>query len=661
MYIEPYLKDEDFLKKIDSSHLQTVTLKIEVLDWKEKIVGELQGIATGGTLNLNGDSAVRRTGNLSILIKETTSAGMATLKSLISIGKKIKLYIGYDNNTNLYTQYKQIWLPLGVYVISSASFTRSSSGTTASLQIKDKMCLLNGECGGTINASTTFDEYETVTPQGETIISKPTIVQIIRELVNHFGGEDLAKIIISDIDLRVKQVMKWIGADALYQYSDGVLTTENRGAPIHTYNSGDDVGYIYSDFYYPNELVANAGDTVVTILDKIKSTLGNFEYFYDVNGYFIFREKKNFLNKTRATTVIEEMNNENYLIDMSKDQVAYTFDNGEIISSFSNSPQYNQIKNDFVVWGVRKTATDSTLPIRYHLAIDTKPQVGNKYENIIFYRDEDSDILLAKKAIPKPKNLKDASAGYIYYEGSNYYIVKDNAFVKLEANEYTKKDVITTDWRDELYFQGVEAESKGLDTNSYYVELLNEWPKIYGDLGDGTRGFFPEVKAYPSEIDFFLDFIDTASSLSEFSVDNIGRRTKVINDDKINCVFEKEIPNWILIETGVKDTQEKIAEAKAKGEKVLLVSSNIFSNLAVGGSQNSAYEQIKTLLLEYTNYNETIQLQCLPIYHLEPNSLIKVSDFESDIHGEYFIKTISLPLTYNGTMSISAVRAIERF
>jgi hypothetical protein len=30
------------------------------------------------------------------------------------------------------------------------------------------------------------------------------------------------------------------------------------------------------DFVYPEELVGNAGETVVTILDKIKNLLGNY-------------------------------------------------------------------------------------------------------------------------------------------------------------------------------------------------------------------------------------------------------------------------------------------------------------------------------------------------------------------------------------------------
>ncbi len=47
------------------------------------------------------------------------------------------------------------------------SLSHGTGGTTISLQLKDKMCLLNGECGGVIPASTRFDEYETIDENGE--------------------------------------------------------------------------------------------------------------------------------------------------------------------------------------------------------------------------------------------------------------------------------------------------------------------------------------------------------------------------------------------------------------------------------------------------------------------------------------------------------------
>jgi len=54
-------------------------------------------------------------------------------------------------------------------------------------------------------------------------------------------------------------------------------------------------------------LVGNAGDTVTTILDQIRDTLGNYEYFYDINGNFRFQEIKNYLNTSKSTEIINNI------------------------------------------------------------------------------------------------------------------------------------------------------------------------------------------------------------------------------------------------------------------------------------------------------------------------------------------------------------------
>jgi hypothetical protein len=104
--------------------------------------------------------------------------------------------------------------------------------------------------------------------------------------------------------------MKWNGETPLYQYIDSETSEGYRYStqplsgrnPTKIYSMGQDVGYIYTDFVYPDELVGEAGSSVCDILDKIKNTLGNFEYFFDLWGNFVFQEKKNYLN-TRQTTV----------------------------------------------------------------------------------------------------------------------------------------------------------------------------------------------------------------------------------------------------------------------------------------------------------------------------------------------------------------------
>ena len=51
-----------------------------------------------------------------------------------------------------------------------------------------------------------------------------------------------------------------------------------------------------------------------------------------------------------------------------------------------------------MIWGKRKTVNDLEIPIRYHLAIDTKPSFGNEY-TIFYYTDPEDGILKAKKPL----------------------------------------------------------------------------------------------------------------------------------------------------------------------------------------------------------------------------------------------------------------------
>ena len=672
-----YLTDSNFLKNVNQMHIKEQYAKITILNWNEEPIQEIQGIVTGGSLNIDGKSSMRRTCNLSVFVAEDTNTNVTDIDHLFSLNKKMYLEIGYLNITNEYKKYKMLWFPQGLYVMINPSLSHSTDGTNISLTLKDKMCLLNGECGGVIPASTRFDEYETLDENGEWVIEKPRIAQIIRECINHFGGEQLSKILISDIDDRIKMVMKWLGNTPLYLIGSGNARTFSTnyedidGQTYETFEYGEDVGFVYTDFTYPGELIGDAGSTVCTILDAIKNTLGNYEYFYDVDGNFIFREIKNFLNTSQAKVEIDKLKSEDYIIDQSKGKSVYTFDDSVLISSFANNPQFNMIKNDFIVWGTRENANGNTVPIRYHLAIDNKPQIGEIYD-VFFYVDPDDNLEKAKVPI-KYRNFtelkrNDGAAGVFYMteDDKKIYVWADGKYVLVDIG-FTK--VQATDWRSVLYLQGVQSEPLGTDSNYYYTELINEWPKLYNLKSKNstinenivyTGDFYREVVKTPSDVDYFLDFIDSGAEISKFSISNIGRRSQIITDSKVNCVFEPDIPDFILIEKGKEDTDIKRVECEMKGQNYVQVDSSIFNLLTTGGSKNSAYNYVRELLYQYTSYNESISIQSVPIYYLEPNTRITVQDKESNIFGDYMISNISIPLDINSTMSISATRALER-
>jgi hypothetical protein len=107
-------------------------------------------------------------------------------------------------------------------------------------------------------------------------------------------------------------------------------------------------------------------------------------------------------------------------------------------------------------------------------------------------------------------------------------------------------------------------------------------------------------------------------------------------------------------------TDMTLLELKEQGLVPVQVDPAISDSTGTGGTFNSCYEYIRQLIQDYTDYNETISLTCIPIYHLEPNTRIHLDDPESGIYGDYIINTISYTLGNNGTMSLTAKKVNEK-
>ena len=697
-----FLKDQYFLKQLDELRLKEQFVRLTVLSWTEEAVSEIQGKAISGSLTLDGTSSVRRTASFTMFAEQKEN-DLSHIDQDLSINRKVRLEIGFRNTvptymydtrdektheiTHHYVNYKElygdiVWFPLGIFVIFDPSISHQvQQGVTISISLKDKMCLLNGDAGGVIPASVTFSEKED--SNGD--IQKPLISQIIFQLVNHFGAEDAAKIVIEDIDDKIKQVMKYTGSNPIYylETTGGTVTTRrffldrtealNAAAAtgqdesdIVTFEYGDDIGFVLTDFVYPGELTCNPGDTVTSVLDKIIAVLGNFEYFYDVYGNFHFQEIKNYLNTTYTTTVMNKLNESpSYDVDFSSGKSVYTFEGTKLISAVTNAPAYSNVKNDYMVWGVRKSADGETeIPVRYHLAIDHKPEIGQEHY-VNFYEDDygitraGAEFTFTYNNTSEFPNPGAEATLYIVGNLNNrqfYRWSKDRGYYQVKQDDCM---VTTVDWRQELYYEGIEAQDTGADQPYYFAELLNEWPKLFNLK---TQQFYDSVKENPSGIDFWLDMIDDTAEVGEYSVDNIGRRGAVVQQDQINCVFEQEVPDLVFIDINQNeaDIQQEKRECDAAGQDWVQVDSTIYSLLTIGGSQNSCYERICDMLYQYTNMNQSITISAIPIYYLEPNTRITVRDDAAGINGQFMISSISLPLDVESSMNISAYQCKQK-
>lgn len=629
-----YLNDIEFLQKLDKLNLRVTYAKLVLLTFDESPIREIQGNITSGSMSVNGSSAIRRTINLSMLANVNNSA-IDDIENEISINKKVRIFVGLNNPLKSYSHYgKIIWFPCGLFVLSTATLSRSTSGWSISITGKDKMCLLDGSAGGTLPASVTFHEKLIMLDNEDIEVQYPTIFQIIYEAVNHWGGEAIENIIITDIDEKIKMLVRYMGDTPIYFSNnyESMSFTQKDDFP-HMYTYGQDAGYKETDFTYPGELVLKAGDTVVTLLDKICELLGNYEYFYTVDGKFVFQQIKNYLNTGSPLT---ELTENDYVKSYNNAKFLYSLTDLDTTTAITKNPKYDNVKNDFYVWGKRKTDSDIEVDIRYHLAIDAKPEIN-----------------LAGQYMWE---IKDAETGLIVrydFTTNNSHSV-DGYEVKLIA-------VPCGEWREELYRHALNAQVTNSVYDNYYdSELLAEWRNLYDTMNtnwDNTNHWNPNVFQDPGKINFWLDFIDTGSEIGKYSINQIGRRTKVVNSSDIKTVYNSEVPDIIFLDGF---DQDLIVKYQGIGQRYFVLTSQNYDLFSISTTGVSCFDKIREMMYQNLCYNTTISITCLPKYYMEPNNIIFIEDKETGISGNYQITQFTLPLSYNGTMSITATEVLTR-
>lgn len=629
-----YLEDEAFLRELHEKRTRTTYCKITVLDFAtEEVIKEIQGQVTSGSISVNSSSTVRRTLSLS-MVADSNYSHLEDIDNLISINKKVFVEIGLKNYDLSKYDYPICWFPCGLFVVASANTAMSTSGWTISITGNDKMVLLNGVAGGTIPASTVFNEQYNIDANGDISIEYPTIYEIIRKSVHQFGEEEYNNIFINDLEQYAFALVKYVGQDPLYMvymndepYSATTDETfaENWKNRVDVYTKGQDIGYKITDFTYPGDLTFAAGSTEAQVLDKIVQTLGNYEYFYDLYGHFVFQEIKNYLN---TQSPINELDINDYIKSYSNVKNKYSLTSLDTVTSVQLSPKYDNIKNDFIVWGTKKSASGAEVPICYHLAIDSKPKIDLAAKNLWAWTDKD---------------------GMIHYATTK---ADDNDPPQIDAELI---GVPCNEWREELYRQYLCSETK--EYSDYDEELDAFWRDLFDTMKEEwkeTDGWNPDVYDNPSNLNYWLDFIDSSEAINKYSVRAVGRRSEVKNDAAATSIYLNQVQS-LVFEREMDDSIDL-----DEGWQRFKTNDELDMYLQMSSTGASAFDIIREMLYQKLTYNTTITISCLPRYYLEPNNLIYIENKELGIQGNYVISNFSLPLTYNGTMSITATEQLRR-
>lgn len=713
-----FLRDRTFLLKVARHKVKTYYAAVMCLDFEtEKPLARLEGKVVSGNVNVAANSPVRRTAALSLVFDDQTY-NIVDINNLISIDKKISLSIGMKNPYYYTQEYKKygevLWFKQGVFIITAASSSVSTSSLAVSVTLQDKMCLLNGTCGGTLPASTSFHDRIIIEGEGDdqTITTEyPIIKDIIRECVHHFGGEHFSRISIEDVPEVGRIVMEYIGSSPIHFATrdtdnggyerlgtgsfivSGNLTAAQKRHYKDTYVKGDNVGYKETPLTFPGELIQKGGSTVTNVLDEIVKALGNYQYYYDVDGIFHFKYKTNFLATGNTPLNLNEQENnvlsQYYTPRYSPSILLNEFVDAELVTNIAFSPNYSNIKNDFVYWGSRQADNKTEVLVRYHLAIDKKPEDIPLPETEAEAKVIGDNFSLCHKSISEVWSAD--KKHLIRYQLSSIPVNEGEVFGKEIAPSlntvFPNHPEYWFNWREELYRRALMAYGSSTDGSYYDEELMAEWRNLYdptstielegpdsfeqkwedkyGAGGDAPvwQGYRVEVYTNPEKIRYWLDFIDTTSELGKYSVSRIGRRTVVTEDSKVNEVYAREINDIVFIEAPVdeKEWEKTMDRVKREyipiGQTYAFVQGEQWAYFKEKNSYGTCFEGVRSQLYEHIYYNSSVNLTTIPLLYLDGNQMIHLNFPNKGVTGDFVINTIGFNLT-GQTMTLGLQEAM---
>ncbi|WP_313069728.1 DUF5048 domain-containing protein [Lacrimispora sp.] len=209
-------------------------LKVELMDSNFKILDSLEGQIINDNYNQDNESIQRRTYNFDLVV--LNSSFIIGKDKKIWLDKRLKVFYGLKSlRTN-----EIIWYELGVFCYVSMKYSFSNTEKKLSVSCADLMALYNGTLRGQIHGYGSSNNSPSYAIQNLTIPA----------------GEDIRSSVIA--------ILKDAGIDR--------YIVEDINKPI------------------PYELTFETGSTYADIWTKIRDLYDSWEFYFDVDGAFIWRK-----------------------------------------------------------------------------------------------------------------------------------------------------------------------------------------------------------------------------------------------------------------------------------------------------------------------------------------------------------------------------------
>ena len=261
------------------------------------------------------------------------------------------------------------------------------------------------------------------------------------------------------------------------------------------------------------------------------------------------------------------------------------------------------------------------------------------------------------------------------------------------------------------------SDSNAINKNELAHQMVEQEEYLSQFFSGGAYKYWHrDVVENPERLMFWFDFFKADEmGIGKFAVSVIGDRPKTINDTAIKTIIYRDTPDviycslqefevyqkayvlkdgykYIIIDENgeghvaddlidllyyykqlqqAKENNESIEEILQKlldlgyteesaAAFIATFPQNIKQNFVRSIRSKTVHDQADTMLYQYSYYNDNVNINNVPIYYLQPNTIISTKDELSRVTGYYVMNKISISLAYNGMMQITAIKSPER-
>lgn len=352
----PYIPSQNEISAV-KQNVKDVYVKVELLTANMTIIDSLTGNLVSDSFSSDSNSIQRRSYTCNLVVSDhVRKINKSTILSEYLVGKDNKIwidkYIRVYYGIFSYRAKEILWWRIGTFTYTSANYTFGATECNLSLTCADKMCDYDGTKNGLIHQT----KYDDITGESAAGFKIPAVAQYETDSSGNVLKDSNGNRIVKQYNKIRDSVIALLGLAGITDYDVGY------------YPEGRDI--VPYDLEFSGEVV------YTTVWNALRDLYPSWEYFFDVDGRFIWRKIPT--GKNESVAINDEIIDDIYVTENTSSSFAGIYNCTEVWGKtftltnedrYANTSTYNASTNTYTITIplIKKTgvATGNNSPLSY--------------------------------------------------------------------------------------------------------------------------------------------------------------------------------------------------------------------------------------------------------------------------------------------------------